>query len=123
MVKISKRSKTEVNANGPAKPIGTELPIEWIVPENMQTQAVANMLIQADEHDVFLSFFDTVPPPVNSVQEIKELAASGKKIRAKCVARIAIARSRFPTFANAISKVGIELATPFQITGNPESAE
>ena len=107
MGKGSKKPKSDSNGKASESPQKLGLTIEWFVPDDIETQSVSNMLLQADEHDVFLSFFDTAPPLVSSIEEVEELAKTGKKIRARCVARIAIAKTRFPAFAEAFSKAAV----------------
>ena len=106
MAKRSKKktSDTTVKTFVPPKKMGLE--IEWFVPEEIETRSVSNMLLQADEHDVYMSFFDTAPPIVASMDQVEEYVKSGKKLRARCVVRIAISKTRFPTFVKAILSAG-----------------
>ncbi len=79
------------------------IPIEWSIGEDVKTVFSNHMLIQADRDEVYLSFFDMPPPIVfqnEGVEAIKEIP----KVTARCVARIAISASRFPSFAKVIQR-------------------
>jgi hypothetical protein len=79
------------------------LPITWNT-EGTQTLHANNMIVQADEHDFYLSFFEAVPPILlgsSADDRIKE-AGSLKGVEAKCVARIVVNGERMGLFLNAI---------------------
>src|ERR1700677_1189587 len=81
------------------------VPVEWQVPENIVTHFATNLTVQCQEHDTFISFFEVNPfiflgTPEENIKAAQQI----KSIRAKCVARISIATSRFPEFIEAMKQ-------------------
>ena len=61
------------------------------------------MLVQMGDDEVTLSFFEIIPPIVMDAKTLE------KGVRADCVARITVARARYPDFVKAMAGV---LKTP-----------
>lgn len=78
------------------------LPIQWI--GNAAPSLFANqMIVQADETDFFLSFYEIVPPiAMGDEEEQKKQLQSMSAVQARCVARIVINADRMEKFAEAI---------------------
>src|SRR5579864_7501240 len=67
------------------------LPIDWHVSENIQSRYASNVFVQAGEHELILSFFETVLPILaGSPEENKAKLLQQGAIRAECVARIIV---------------------------------
>lgn len=79
------------------------LPIDWHVSENIQSRYASNVFVQAGEQEVFLSFFETIPPiligsPEENRAKLLELGA----IRAECIARIIVNPELVPKLIQAL---------------------
>ena len=62
-----------------------------------------NMLVQIDEHECHLSFYEIKPPLViKTSDEKKSRLPRLKSIPARCVVRVVISRKRLKTFAEAL---------------------
>jgi hypothetical protein len=79
------------------------VPIEWHFPEGIVTRYASNMLVQFGDHDCYLSFFE-IPVPVllGTPEEQLEQAKKLKRVRAECIARIAIPLSKMPAIVEAL---------------------
>lgn len=76
-----------------------EVPLEWIVPENVGTPFATNMLVQRIENEFKLYFFETQPPPRFSNKE-----PIPNKIKAFCVGSVIVTADRLPKFIDALQK-------------------
>ena len=85
---------------------GKWLPIEYYVPDHIQSRYATNLLVQNTEHEFTLSFFELQEPflmgetPEEREQQVEQL----KHVRAKCVGRIIITADRMPAFIDAMQK-------------------
>ncbi len=84
-------------------PQSIALPIEWHYPETIQSRYATNMLVQAGEHEIVLSFFEAQLPllvgqPEDNKAKLEQMGA----IKAECVARIIIAPERLPSLITAL---------------------
>jgi hypothetical protein len=79
------------------------VPITWNV-EGVNSIHANNMIVQADEHDFYLSFFEAVPPIImgDTPEELLKHADGIKGVEARCVARLVINSERIGVFLNAI---------------------
>jgi hypothetical protein len=78
---------------------GVVLPIEWYVPDNIQSRYATNMTIQAGQYEFIISFFEAeLPILLGSVEDNKEQIEQMGKIRATCVGRVIIAPDRLSDF-------------------------
>jgi hypothetical protein len=89
-----------------------EVKLTFRVPQRMPTVYAHHMMVQPGEHEVLLSFFEVIPPPNFAQDEgqLKKLKEIG--IVAECVARITIAKDRFPSFAKAMHDILKAVETP-----------
>ena len=79
------------------------LPIEWHVSESIQSRYASNAFVQVGEHELILSFFETIPPiltgsPEENRAKLLQLGA----IRAECVARIIVDPDLVPKLIQAL---------------------
>jgi len=82
-----------------------ELKVSFRIPARMPTLYAHHLMIQPGEHEVLLSFFEVIPPPAvaKDADQMKKLQESG--VIAECIARITIAKDRFPSFAKAMQDI------------------
>jgi hypothetical protein len=79
------------------------LPIDWHVSEDIQSRYASNVHVQAGEHELILSFFETVLPIlVGSPEENKTKLLQQGAIRAECVARIIVDPDLVPRLIEAL---------------------
>lgn len=89
------------------KPVN--LPIDWYIPEDMETKFATNLVVQWTDKEFILSFFETFPPFLFGTMEeqqakIKEL----KSAHAKCVVRIVVLPERMNEFVKILQD-GLEM--------------
>ena len=89
--------------NSSAEQETISLPIEWHTPDNIVTSFVNNVVVQHDERSFFISFFEIVPP-IALGEGADEAIKAWKSIKAKCVARVAIARDQMENVIEALTK-------------------
>ncbi len=71
---------------------GVTLPIEWYVPESIQSRYATNTVIQTGQREFTISFFETrLPILFGQSQENRESLEKMGKVRAECVGRIIVA--------------------------------
>ncbi len=83
--------------------INFEIPLDWVIPPNVQTRFVNNIIVQNYEGEHIISFFEIVPPiligdPEAVAQKIEETSS----IQAVCVARVAMTHDRLKSFIDAL---------------------
>lgn len=79
------------------------IPIDWQIPDSIQSIYASNVFVQPGEYEITLSFFETHPPiltgsPEENLNKIRRLGA----IPAKCVARIVIDPELVPKLIQAL---------------------
>lgn len=78
-----------------------EVPIEWQV--DVSAVFANQLLVQIDEHECHLSFFEIEPPVlVGSAEQRKAAITKLKSVPARCVARVVVSGGRLQGFADAI---------------------
>lgn len=87
----------------PEEEIRVNLPIDWHIPENLQSQYASNVFVQPGEYEIVLSFFETRAPvltgsPEENLTKLKKL----ESVQAKCVARIIVAPDLVPKLIQAL---------------------
>jgi hypothetical protein len=93
----------EENLMAEQKAEGIYVPIEWYVPEDLVSRYANNIVVQYEEHEFIISFFEVRPPVLlGSSEEIKAKLEQVKSVRAECVARIIVAADRMPVFIEAL---------------------
>jgi hypothetical protein len=84
---------------------GKWLPVEYYVPDHIQSRYATNLLVQNTEHEFILSFFELQEPfLMGDTEEIEQQVEQLKCVRAKCVGRVIIAADRMPAFIDAMQK-------------------
>lgn len=95
------------------------IPIEWYVPDELQTRYITNMTLQRTEHEFVLSFYEQRPPILfGSPAHIQTAASQLDSIRATCVARVVIANGRFPDIADVFKRALAEYQAEQAQEGN-----
>jgi hypothetical protein len=71
------------------------IPIDWIVPPDLQAEYATNVLAQHGEHEFFLLFFQAQPPIILGEKEERQKQVNElRQIPAKCIAKIIISPER-----------------------------
>jgi hypothetical protein len=85
---------------------GKRLPIQYHVPDHIQSQYATNLLVQNTEHEFILSFFELQEPFLigDTPEEIEQQLEQLRSVRATCVGRVIIAADRMPAFIDAMQK-------------------
>src|SRR5258708_2466329 len=85
-------------------PIAVQLQVQYEFPESMAIGSFSNhMLVQTDEHDFHLSFFQIAPPLIvgssdsERMQKVQQLT----NVPARCVARIVVSEGMMPKIIEA----------------------
>ena len=80
------------------------LPIEWVVPDDIVTRFVTNMVVQHSDAEFMISFFEAQPPIfIGSAEDQRTRLSQLKSITAKCVARIVVTPDRMEEFVRVLS--------------------
>jgi hypothetical protein len=92
------------NKKPTAKVAGVEIPLQFNLPIDMPSVYATNMLVQASDQEIILSFFEAQPPfMTEDTQENIELLKS-VGIRADCVAKVIISSARFEGFVQVLAQ-------------------
>lgn len=82
--------------------------INYRIPSKMPSVYANNTFVQETPDEVVISFFETVhpiiPPDQPKSETLKQLREKG--VIAECVARITVAKHRFPAVAAVFSEIG-----------------
>jgi hypothetical protein len=81
-----------------------EVPLLFSVPVGMTSRYAHQLMLQGAENEVVLSFFEVIPPMLTGTPD-EQRAILLKGVRAECVARISVARARFPEFVRAMQEL------------------
>jgi len=68
------------------------MPIDWVVPQGIITRYATNFVVQGTANEIFISFFEAVPPLIFGTMP------PNISVQAECVGRIAVAPERLPEF-------------------------
>jgi hypothetical protein len=68
---------------------GIVMPIDWHIPDDLQSRYATHMAVQHMEHEFLISFFELRPPmiigqPEETLEKLKQL----KSMQANCVSQI-----------------------------------
>lgn len=90
------------------KGAGIPLRIEWHIPEDAQSRYANNVLVQAGQYEITISFFESQLPvllgdPEENKRKLEELGS----IRAELVSKIVISPDVLPIVINAL-QTGLE---------------
>src|SRR2546421_12282460 len=79
------------------------LPIEWHIPEGMQSRYATNVIAQAGNNEIIFSFFEAqLPILLGQPEENEETLNKIGSIRAECVGRIIVSPETAQNFINAL---------------------
>ena len=93
------------NKKPTAKLGGVEIPLQFNLPIDMPSVYATNMLVQASDQEVILSFFEAQPPFIteDTKESIELLKNVG--IRADCVAKVIVSPARFESFVQVLAQI------------------
>jgi hypothetical protein len=85
------------------QPAGVALRIDWHFPEGMQSRYADNVLVQAAQYNIVISFFEAQLPillgqPEENKQQLEELGS----VRANCVGKIVVSPDLIPVIVQAL---------------------
>jgi Protein of unknown function (DUF3467) len=79
------------------------LPIDWHVPEGMQSRYATNVIAQAGSSEIILSFFEAqLPILLGQPEENEEALNKVGSIRAECVGKIIVSPETAQNIVNAL---------------------
>jgi hypothetical protein len=88
------------------------LALEHHVPESVVTRLANHVTLQLDQDGCYLSFYEAVPPLlVGNREDVRNQLAKVKSIRAECVARIFLPKTRLSDFLNVLKNT-LEVHVP-----------
>ncbi len=79
---------------------GRQVPMVWDFPDHLVSGYATNMLVQAGEHEMYVSFFEAPPPVILAPEDVEGL----DYVRAECFARIIISPDRLALFIEVLQK-------------------
>jgi hypothetical protein len=98
------------------------LPLEHHVPESVVTRLANHVTLQLDQDGCYLSFYEAVPPLlVGNREDVRNQLARVKSLRAECVARIFLPKTRMADFLNVL-RTTLEHQPPVQPGHEPLAA-
>lgn len=79
------------------------IPVEWHIPDQIESRYATNVLVQAGQNEIVISFFETQLPiltgtPEENAARLEQLAS----IRANCIGRIIVAPDLVPNIISAL---------------------
>ncbi len=103
-------SDQETSMTSPAEAIIPDdtagIPVEWYVPDTVISRYATNLVVQRNDHETIISFFELPPPLViGTPDEVKAHLQTLHSVRAVCVARVIIANGRTPDFLRVIQGI------------------
>ena len=101
----SKKSKpTNGNGRGRKNRKGSgktvSIPLRHEFADDLQTRYANNMMLQYNQHEYIMSFFEVHPPIAiaDSPEELQQQLEQTEFVKASCVSRIVVASGRMPSF-------------------------
>jgi hypothetical protein len=101
-------SEVEREGRGEQPSSNVTIPVEWPIPDNIQSQYASAVFVQPGQYEITLSFFEVRPPVLTGTPE--ENRATLEKlgpIQAKCVGRIIVDPDLIPKLIDAL-QIGLE---------------
>lgn len=86
--------------------LAEKVSVNWHIPTGLASRYAHHMLVQATEFEVTLSFFELKPPVIlgdTPPEVVKDILKQG--VLAECIARVTIAKARYPEFLQAFTSV------------------
>lgn len=86
-----------------------QLPIDWHIPDSIQSRYVTNVLVQPGQYEIIISFFETqIPLLAGQPEENKAKLEQIGAIRAECVGRIIVVPEQVPGIISAL-QTGLDI--------------
>jgi hypothetical protein len=86
-----------------ATQLNIPVPIEWHIPDNIQSHYASNVFVQTGQYEIIISFFEMLLPLLTgSPEENKAKIEQLGRVRAECVARIIIDPDLLPKLIDAL---------------------
>lgn len=87
---------------------GISLRVDWRIPEGTQSQYANNVLVQAGQYEITISFFETqLPILLGSPEENKRKLEALNVVPAELVSKIVVSPEFLPVLMNAL-ETGLE---------------
>jgi len=87
----------------PLKRVG--IPIRWAVPPDEVSLPVTNVVVQHDDHEFFISFFEILPPLVFGKGEVAQRQLEGiKEVEARFLTRVKVTAGRLQSFIDVLQQ-------------------
>ena len=96
-------TKDAKDAIAPSQDVAIKL--NFRIPSRMPSLYAHHMFVQQGENEIVIAYFEVVPPlvpPGATEEQIKSIIEAG--IASECVARITVAKNRFPAFVQAMQQ-------------------
>ena len=118
---MSEKEEEPTNA-----PESVAVKVNFRVPSRMPSVYAHHLLINPGLLEVSLSFFEVAPPIAvgdNQEDQLKLLRETG--LNADCVARIIVAKARFPSFVSAMQQIAAQISSeqPIEETDADDSGD
>lgn len=79
------------------------LPIEWHIPDNIQSRYATNVIVQPGQFEFIISFFEAqLPIIMGQPEENRATLEQIGSIRAECVGKIIVAAEQLPVIITAL---------------------
>ncbi len=94
--------------------------VSFAIPDFMPSLYAHHMMLQEDESDIILSFFEIQTPFIPAKGEERQVAIERYEkegIKAHCVVKLRIAKHRLPSFAQLLSERVNKLAEEMKLLG------
>ncbi len=96
------------------------IPIEWPIPDSLQSQYASAVFVQAGPYEIAISFFEVRSPILTGTpEENKTKLEQVGPIKAKCVGRIIVDPDLVPKFIEALQS-GLEGYRAYKISEERE---
>ena len=76
------------------------IPMVWNFPDDLLSGYATNMLVQAGEQELFISFFELQQPVLLAPED----AAKLESVKAECIAKIIVTPERLTAFIEVLQK-------------------
>jgi hypothetical protein len=77
--------------------------IKFQCPADLALQHVDQLVVQSDGDTAFLNFYELQPPIILNNSEANQFRADGGRVKATCVARLAMSQSKLKGFLIAMA--------------------
>ena len=82
---------------------GVTLPVEWHVPEGLQSHYANHLIVQPGQNEIILFFFETQIPPFGGPTEAnREYLLKQGSVRFECVGKMIVAPQMVPEIIQAL---------------------